>query len=180
MWGWGDLNNRPHGHQYPLDPQCPPGHVCVAQRFGNPIEYGWAVWLHDFGMIDPLDPFSAKKCPSGKELLDNATVQAALDQAFSDSKAGTHTEHEEGGYIWGDRSGNIMITRVPAGPMGIGITGPMGINIPIDSTPNAPALGFALVGYFHTHPYDEDQPINGTSDVYGVSRSSESQRRQQR
>src|SRR6266571_1455696 len=87
MWGWGDLNNRPHGHQYPLDPQCPPGHVCVAQRFGNPIEYGWAVWLHDFGMIDPLDPFSAKKCPSGKELLDNATVQAALDQAFSDSKA---------------------------------------------------------------------------------------------
>lgn len=64
-------------------------------------------------------------------------------------------------------NGEIRITRVPPGPFAVGINGPMFVDIRRDSTPTAPDGSFALVGYFHTHPYYEGQPINGDPDVYG-------------
>jgi len=59
FWGWGDLNNRPHGH--PTDPDadpCPPGHLCVDQRlrqYEGEASWWW-VYAHDFGVIDPFGP----------------------------------------------------------------------------------------------------------------------------
>jgi YD repeat-containing protein len=106
-------------------------------------------------------------CPTGENLLGNSIVQKALDQAFVDSKSGTIQEHEEGGYIWANKNRDIKITRVDPGPFAVGINGPMHINILRDQVPNAPD-GFALVGYFHTHPYYEGQPVNGMNDIYNA------------
>ena len=99
--------------------------------------------------------------------MGNSIVQEAMDQAFVDSKSGTIQEHEEGGYIWANKNRDIKITRADPGPFAVGINGPMHTNIPRDQVPNAPE-GFALVGYFHTHPYYEGQPVNGRNDVYNA------------
>ena len=119
--------------------------------------------------VSPKNTSTQKQpCPTGVALSNNATVKLALDQAFKDSQYGdAQNAHEEGGYIWGDKNGNILIARVPAGNKAS--TGQMRLPAPLSTeTPNAPAFGFTLVGWFHTHPYDHGQSVPGMLDyVYG-------------
>lgn len=108
-----------------------------------------------------------RPCPTGEALAGNATVKKAVSKAFDDSKSGTKHEHEEGGYIWADKDGHIITTRVAPGPLASAVLGPMSLPA-IDgySTPSSPAPGFGLVGYFHTHPYGTDQPVHGRNSRY--------------
>ncbi|MFQ5860883.1 MAG: hypothetical protein ACE5IG_04950 [Dehalococcoidia bacterium] len=76
-------------------------------------------------------------------MLENATVSAAIEQAWRDSQANDpNKRHEEGGWIIQNiRTGALRVVRVPAG-------GQAGI------TPGAnPAgAGEQTCGFFHTHP----------------------------
>lgn len=91
----------------------------------------------------PTPPPGPRPCPTAAEMLANATVSAAIEQAWTDSQAGDRVRrHEEGGWIiMNIISGALRVERWPVGA-GSGIA------------PNPAGLGAneALCGEFHTHP----------------------------
>lgn len=81
--------------------------------------------------------------PTPDELLNDPTVQQALEQAWLDSQPNDPANrHEEGGWIFMDTTaGRITVVRAPAGAQA-------SINVN-----NPPAVaGSVIVGTFHTHP----------------------------
>src|SRR5438067_13917246 len=83
------------------------------------------------------------QAPTATELLADAIVQQAMQQAWVDSEVNEPAQrHEEGGWIYMDlASGQIDVRRAPAGQRARLNLG----NPPL--LPNA-----VLVGTFHTHP----------------------------
>jgi RHS repeat-associated protein len=68
FWGAGDLNNRRHGHDNPLDTlNCPPGHFCFKQPIGD-----YKYTLIDFGVIDTFLGISGEPAlaPQGSANMD--------------------------------------------------------------------------------------------------------------
>ena len=81
--------------------------------------------------------------PTATELINNSVVQAAMDQAWTDSQPNDPaSRHEEGGWIYMDTTtGQISTARAAAGSMSrLSLAGP----------PVVP--GAVVVGTFHTHP----------------------------
>jgi hypothetical protein len=91
--------------------------------------------------MQPSNPPS--RAPTAAELLQDAEVQAALDQAWIDSAPGDPMHrHEEGGWIYLDvNSGSLTIQRATRGT---------GAGIDLSKPPLI--LDRVVVGKFHTHP----------------------------
>jgi hypothetical protein len=89
-------------------------------------------------MIEP-----APRPLSAAELLRNAVVIAALEEAWRDSLVGDPTgRHEEGGWIYMDISTAAIVTRrAPAGTRS---------RLTLSDPPLLP--NHVIVGTFHTHP----------------------------
>jgi len=108
--------------------------------------------------MSPTNPPS--QAPTAAELLANPVVQAAIDQAWSDSQADdAGARHEEGGWIYLDRTtGQLTIRRAPVkGQAGIDLTAPPYV------------AGAVVVGKFHTHPNPKAEGWKtgpGASDVF--------------
>jgi hypothetical protein len=81
--------------------------------------------------------------PTITELLNNPTVQQALEQAWVDSlPADPAQRHEEGGWVYMDiTTGVIQVRRAPAGNRAI-----LDLNTPLV------VPGSVVVATFHTHP----------------------------
>jgi len=80
---------------------------------------------------------------SPKSILDNATVRAALKQAWQDSNPGVTGGHEEGGFIVQDAANNVNILRWPKGSQNSILVPPhRGCRIEEQE----------IVASFHTHP----------------------------
>ena len=80
--------------------------------------------------------------PSAAELQANPVVQAALDAAWADSFPDDPAlRHEEGGYIYANQAGDVVIRRVPPGGQR---------SLVLHSPPDVP--GYFLVATYHTHP----------------------------
>ncbi len=81
--------------------------------------------------------------PAIADLLQNATVQQALEDAWSDSAVDDPARrHEEGGWIYADTtSGVISIRRAPAGSQAL-----------LDLANPPLVSGSVVVATFHTHP----------------------------
>jgi hypothetical protein len=81
--------------------------------------------------------------PTSAELLNDPTVQQALEQAWIDSQPNDPAaRHEEGGWIYMDTTtGRITIRRsIPGGKAELDLGAPPVIH------------GSIIVGIFHTHP----------------------------
>jgi len=80
---------------------------------------------------------------SPKSILDNATVRAALKQAWQDSNPGVTGGHEEGGFIVQDAANNVNILRWAKGSQNSILVPPhRGCRIEDQE----------IVASFHTHP----------------------------
>jgi hypothetical protein len=92
------------------------------------------------------------RAPTAAELLAHPVVQAAIDQAWSDSRSDDPTaRHEEGGWIYldlvtGDVTGRRASVKEQAG---------------IDLTAPPYVTGAVVVGKFHTHPNPTAEGWNG-------------------
>jgi hypothetical protein len=84
----------------------------------------------------------APPAPTAAELEANPVVQAAFAAAWADSLADDELlRHEEGGYIYADVSGGVVVRRAtPGGRRGLDLTRP------------PPVAGHFLVATYHTHP----------------------------
>jgi hypothetical protein len=83
------------------------------------------------------------QAPTANDLLNDATVRQALEDAWRDSLVGVPTRrHEEGGWIYADTStGAITIRRASAGGQA---------DLDLSSPRQVP--GSVVVATFHTHP----------------------------
>ena len=83
------------------------------------------------------------QAPTATDLVNDAVVQQALDEAWADSLASDPAQrHEEGGWIYVDAaSGRIEVRRAPRG-----------VQAMIDLNHPPILFGCILVGKFHTHP----------------------------
>jgi hypothetical protein len=82
------------------------------------------------------------EAPTVMELERNPVVQAAFAAAWADSLADDAVlRHEEGGFIYADTSGNVIVRRAPPGRRWL-----IDLSIP----PNV--SGYFLVATYHTHP----------------------------
>ena len=83
------------------------------------------------------------QAPTSTDLLNEPTVQQALDQAWTDSLPGNPAQrHEEGGWVYMDTTtGAIAMRRALAGGQ---------TDLDLDSPPLVP--GSVVVATFHTHP----------------------------
>jgi hypothetical protein len=82
------------------------------------------------------------EAPSAAELEQHPVVQAAFAAAWADSLADDPVErHEEGGYIYADLTGTVIVRRAPPGGRWL-----IDLSIP----PDVP--GYFLVATYHTHP----------------------------
>jgi hypothetical protein len=81
--------------------------------------------------------------PSAAELLRNPIVDAAIEQAWSDSLPDDPLRrHEEGGWVYYElATGTISVSRAPVGRRG---------RINLHNPPEVE--GCVVVGKFHTHP----------------------------
>src|SRR5258707_1464010 len=81
--------------------------------------------------------------PTASELRDRPVVQAALEEAWHDSKPhDPDTRHEEGGWIYINLStGEITVRRAAAGFQS---------EVNLANPPHV--TGHVVVGVFHTHP----------------------------
>jgi hypothetical protein len=91
--------------------------------------------------MNPTNP--PTQAPAAAELLANAVVQAAMQQAWTDSLVGDPAaRHEEGGWIYMDRTnGQVSIRRAPTS-----------MNNSVDLSNPPVVLGLVIVGTFHTIP----------------------------
>ncbi len=76
-------------------------------------------------------------------LLNNPTIRAALQQAWSDSRPGLTGGHEEGGFIVRESTGDLVMIRWPVGHQDA---------IIVPSHPGCRFAGGDIVATFHTHP----------------------------
>jgi hypothetical protein len=83
------------------------------------------------------------QAPTAAELLNESSVQKAIDEAWADSLPGDPTRrHEEGGWIYMDASTRaIAVRRAPAGDRAA---------LDLSAPPLVP--GSFVVATFHTHP----------------------------
>src|SRR5436309_5416184 len=83
------------------------------------------------------------RAPTVTELLNDPTIQQALEQAWVDSlPADPARRHEEGGWIYMETAkGALSIRRAPAGARSM---------VNLSTPPIIP--GSVVVGIFHTHP----------------------------
>jgi hypothetical protein len=83
------------------------------------------------------------QAPTTTQLLNDPTVQQALEDAWVDSLAGDPVHrHEEGGWIFMDTTtGTLTATRAPAGGLAV---------LDVTSPPHVP--GAVVVATYHTHP----------------------------
>ncbi len=83
------------------------------------------------------------RAPTATELLNDPTVQQALEQAWTDSLPDDPAQrHEEGGWIYMD-TGNAQLSIQRAHP---------GARLSIDLKSPPAIAGSVVVGKFHTHP----------------------------
>lgn len=109
--------------------------------------------------------------PTVKELLKNPAVKSALNQAWSDSQAGTPTYHEEGGWIYANNSNNsLSIIRAASGTSN---------SMPSMRPSLTPIVfGSRLAAWFHTHPRgtasasEADKSVSRTLGVPGITKYS--------
>lgn len=104
----------------------------------NPITVGCPTVL-----IGPAATIAPGHTPTAAELQNDPIVQAALQQAWTDSQPADPTNrHEEGGWIYvNPTTGQVTTIRAPAGARA---------RLGLGSPPEVP--GSVLVGTFHTHP----------------------------
>ena len=82
------------------------------------------------------------QAPTATELLNHPTVRQAIEEAWKDSlPQDANRRHEEGGWIYLDASGELVVRRAAAG---------FQAELSLDNPPEIP--GAVLVGIFHTHP----------------------------
>src|SRR5262245_35802675 len=82
------------------------------------------------------------EAPTAAELQANPVVQAAFAAAWPDSFPDDPTlRHEEGGFIYANTAGDVVIRRVPPG-------GERWLDLSFP--PDVP--GYYLVATYHTHP----------------------------
>ncbi len=83
------------------------------------------------------------QAPTAAELLNDGTVQQALEQAWVDSLPAEPTRrHEEGGWVYMDTTtGNLSILRAASGARSV---------LKLNSPPII--SGSVVVATFHTHP----------------------------
>jgi hypothetical protein len=74
------------------------------------VQYPWTV-------VAGSAEVRRKQAPTKTELMNNAAVQRALEDAWADSQSGDPVlRHEEGGWIFADlANGTIAVRRAPAG-----------------------------------------------------------------
>src|SRR5437868_2854369 len=91
------------------------------------------------------------QAPTAAELLADPVVQAALDQAWTDSLAHDPLyRHEEGGWVYLDvTTGGISIQRAPTGD-----TTTVDLHNPLL------VVGSVVVATFHTHPNPSSEGWN--------------------
>ena len=116
-----------------------------------------------YGPITPGVP------PNAQQLLNDPTVQAAIDKSWRESQINPDgSVHEEGGWIYmNPTTGVITVVPTPDGP-----TVPYGQDGSTNHG-NPPVVpGSVVVGIYHTHPYnafpsgyDPDKPILGGGDA---------------
>jgi hypothetical protein len=83
------------------------------------------------------------QAPTADDLLNDATVRAALEQAWIDSlPSDPANRHEEGGWVYLDTTtGTISVQRAPSGARAA---------LDLNTPPAVP--GTVVVATFHTHP----------------------------
>jgi hypothetical protein len=91
------------------------------------------------------------RAPTAAELLRDATVQGAIEQAWLDSlSANPMRRHEEGGWIYADiTTGAISIVRAVSGGQAV-----------LDLTEPPEVPGSTVVATFHTHPNPSSEGWN--------------------
>src|SRR5262245_41009176 len=82
------------------------------------------------------------EAPSAADLGQYPIVQAAFAAAWADSLSDDAVQrHEEGGYIYADSTGNVIVRRAPPGRRWL---------IDLSFPPNV--SGYYVVATYHTHP----------------------------
>src|SRR5262249_51328240 len=83
------------------------------------------------------------QAPTTSQLLNDALVQRALEQAWTDSRPTEPADrHEEGGWIYmNTTTGELTVQRAPAGARAV-----------LDLSTPVPIPGLVVVATFHTHP----------------------------
>lgn len=91
------------------------------------------------------------QAPTASELLEDATVQQALEAAWHDSMPDDPIRrHEEGGWVYMDAtSGVLSVQRAPAGGRAV-----------LDLGTPPIVAGSVVVATFHTHPNPADEGWN--------------------
>ena len=98
-----------------------------------------------------LDIGEGTRFNNSKDQFTNPLIKQEYSKAFTDSKPGTETSHEEDGWILRDADGNISFHRWPPG-------GRKGISPDIFPDSNGQVDGKDVIGGFHTHPTDGGPP----------------------
>lgn len=156
-WGWGDIiSNR----------NSSPGRSIINAReemfdrslrrysryYSRWLEGFPPPWRSDFngspwgGYMPEVFPCP----PTAAQLLQRPEVQQALTDAFNDSGMDTEDEHEEGGWIYMNRHGELTIVRAERGTAS---------SIDLNNPPHV--AGSMLVADFHTHPGKTGGPVPG-------------------
>ncbi len=99
---------------------------------------------------------SNKNSMAKSKVIDDPAIRSALKQAWEDSLPGTANEHEEGGFIIINMTGNLEIVRWPKGQQN-SILVPAHSDCKIDDKD--------IIATFHTHPNTEDDHLQEPSET---------------